>query len=72
MPTIEVPLRGPYDLREVALMGFGHRDEESFDGVMRLGFCVDGDHESQVGVAVRQQGDELSVEIEQTEGPPAD
>ena len=51
-----VPLRGPYDLREVALMGFGHRDEDSFDGVMRLGFCVDGDYESQVGVAVRQDG----------------
>ena len=29
------------DLREVALMGFGHRDEDSFDGVMRLGFCVE-------------------------------
>ena len=72
MTTIEVPLRGPYDLREVALMGFGHRDEDSFDGVMRLGFCVDGDHESQVGVAVRQVGDELAVEIEQHDGPPAD
>ena len=26
----------PLDLRETALMGFGHRDERSFDGVMRM------------------------------------
>lgn len=70
--TVRVPLRGPYDLREVALMGFGHRDESSFDGVMRLGFCVDGDHESQVGVALRQDGDQLVVDIEQSAGPLAD
>lgn len=72
MTTIEVPLRGPYDLREVALMGFGHRDEESFDGVMRLGFCVDGDHETQAGVALRQDGDVLAVTVEETAGPPVD
>ncbi|HEY5979661.1 MAG TPA: hypothetical protein VIT41_08495 [Microlunatus sp.] len=70
-PTVKVPLRGPYDLREVALMGFGHRDEDSFDGIMRLGFCVDGDHESQVGVALRQDGDTLVVTVEQSAGPPA-
>ena len=56
MTTTRIPLLGPYDLREVALMGFGHRDQQSFDGVMRLGFCVDGDHESQVGVALRSRG----------------
>ncbi|MDN5763836.1 MAG: hypothetical protein L0H41_16155 [Microlunatus sp.] len=72
MTMLDVPLRGPYDLREVALMGFGHRDERDFDGIMRLGFCVDGDYESQVGVAVRQDGDRLEVRIEQSEGPPAD
>ena len=72
MTTIEVPLRGPYDLREVALMGFGHRQEDSFDGVMRLGFCVDGDHETQVGVALRQDGDVLAVTIEESVGPPVD
>lgn len=70
--TIRIPLQGPYDLREVALMGFGHRDEESFDGVMRLGFCVDGDYESQVGVAVCQHGDELRLDIEDSAGPTAD
>lgn len=70
--AIRIPLQGPYDLREVALMGFGHRDERSFDGVMRLGFCVDGDHESQVGVAVRQDGDSLTVDIEAGSGSPSD
>jgi DNA-3-methyladenine glycosylase II len=70
--TNRVPLRGPFDLREIAMMGFGHRDEAGFDGVMRLGFCVDGDHESQVGVAVRQDGDALAVTVEQAVGPPAD
>ncbi|HEU5486831.1 MAG TPA: hypothetical protein VFU98_18160 [Microlunatus sp.] len=75
MPTstaLRIPLLGPYDLREVALMGFGHRDEQTFDGVMRLGFCVDGDLESRVGVAVRQVQDQLEVQIEDAAGPPAD
>jgi DNA-3-methyladenine glycosylase II len=54
---------GPYDLGEVALMGFGHRDERSFDGVMRLAFCVDGDYERQVGVEVRQDGGRLQLRI---------
>lgn len=70
--TATVPVNGPYDLREVALMGFGHRDEKDFDGVMRLGFCLDGDYESRVGVAVRQQGDELSIQVEDSAGPTAD
>ncbi|HWI01541.1 MAG TPA: hypothetical protein VNT27_14535 [Propionibacteriaceae bacterium] len=55
--------RGPYDLREVALMGFGHRDEHEFDGVMRLAFCVDGDCERQVGVEVRQSDYQLDLRI---------
>lgn len=72
LATVRVPLQGPYDVREVALMGFGHRDEHSFDGVMRLGFCVDGDYETQVGVAVRQEGDVLLLTIEDSAGPEAD
>jgi DNA-3-methyladenine glycosylase II len=60
--TARIALRGPYDLAEVALMGFGHRDERSFDGVMRLAFCVDGE-EQQVGVEVRQAGDELELVV---------
>ena len=58
-----LPITGPYDLREVALMGFGHRDEASFDGVMRMAFCLDGDLERQVGVEVRQAGDRLDLTI---------
>jgi DNA-3-methyladenine glycosylase II len=69
--TLRVPLHGPYDLRKVALMGFGHRDEQGFDGVMRLGFCADEELESQVGVAVRQDRDALIVDIEDGSGPPA-
>lgn len=63
MSTVEasLPVTGPYDLREVALMGFGHRDERSFDGVMRMAFCLDGDHERQVGVEARQAGDRLDL-----------
>jgi len=60
--TAVIALRGPYDLREVALMGFGHRDETSFDGVMRLAFRVDGldDH---AGVEVRQRDGELALTV---------
>jgi DNA-3-methyladenine glycosylase II len=65
--TARIALRGPYDLAEVALMGFGHRDERSFDGVMRLAFCLDDAHddgpEQQVGVELRQAGDELELVV---------
>jgi len=60
--TALIPLRGPYDLGEVALMGFGHRDESSFDGVMRLAFCLDG-MAGQVGVEVRQQDAALELVV---------
>jgi DNA-3-methyladenine glycosylase II len=59
--TIE--LRGPFSLEEVALMGFGHRDEHSFDGVMRMAFCLDTDLEQQVGVEVRQDGQRLDLVV---------
>ena len=45
------------------MMGFGHRDERSFDGVMRLAFCLDGDLEQQVGVELRQDGQELRLVV---------
>ena len=61
--TASLTVTGPYDLREVALMGFGHRDEASYDGVMRLAFCLDSDLERQVGVEVRQEGDRLDLTI---------
>ena len=37
--TTHLAIVGPFDLREIALMGFGHRDERSFDGVMRWHFA---------------------------------
>jgi len=63
MRTSTIELRGPYSLEEVAMMGFGHRDEHSFDGVMRLAFCVDHDVEQQVGVEVRQSGQQLALVV---------
>ena len=45
---------GRFSLEEVAMMGFGHRHEDHFDGVMRLAFCLDGDgHEQHGAVEVR-------------------
>ncbi|MBS1698894.1 MAG: DNA-3-methyladenine glycosylase 2 family protein [Actinobacteria bacterium] len=61
--TITLPLVGPYDLGEVALMGFGHRDESAFDGVMRLAFCTDA-LDAQVGVEVRQTDDALALTVQ--------
>jgi DNA-3-methyladenine glycosylase II len=69
--TVSLPVTGPYDLREVALMGFGHRDEASFDGVMRMAFCLDSDLERQVGVEARQDGDRLELTVCPVEGEAA-
>jgi len=63
-----IEITGPYDLREVALMGFGHRDEKSFDGTMRMAFCLDGSYERPVGVAARQDGDRLTLEVVTEDG----
>src|SRR5919112_558818 len=61
--TTSLDVRGPYDLGEVALMGFGHRDERQFDGVMRMAFCLDPDYEIPVGVEARQQGDQVQLTV---------
>lgn len=49
-----ITAKGPFSLERVALFGFGHRHETSFDGTMRLAFCLDPDYTQQVGVAVSQ------------------
>ena len=61
--TTTIPVSGPYDLGEVATMGFGHRDEPEFDGVLRLAFCAEPDLALPVGVEVRQQGQVLRVTV---------
>ena len=45
--------RGPFSLEEAANFGFGQRVDPTWDGVIRLAFCVDG-YREQVGVEVRQ------------------
>ncbi len=60
MTTIH-PL-GPYDLRESATFGFGQRLDTSFDGVLRMAFCVDG-YAEQAGVEVRQDGSGVQVTV---------
>jgi DNA-3-methyladenine glycosylase II len=50
--------RGPFSLEEAANFGFGQRIEPTWEGVMRLAFCVDG-YRDQVGVEIRQ--DDLGV-----------
>jgi len=44
---------GPFSLAEAATFGFGQRAGDSWDGIMRLAFCLDG-YADQVGVEVRQ------------------
>jgi DNA-3-methyladenine glycosylase II len=63
--TFTLPTRGPFSLEELATFGFGHNTVTEFDGVMRMAFCLDGStgagsrYGTHVGVAVRQDGDEL-------------
>jgi DNA-3-methyladenine glycosylase II len=70
--TTQIAIRGPFELRELALMGFGHRDERGFDGVMRMAFCLDGDHERQVGIEAQQHGDKLELRAEAVGDPLSD
>lgn len=63
-----LPTRGPFSLADLATLGFGHNTVEQFDGVMRMAFCVDGGYEHHVGVAVRQDGDELHCSVQGSAG----
>jgi DNA-3-methyladenine glycosylase II len=55
MPAGSFTIRpsGPFSLAEAATFGFGQRDAQDLDGVMRLAFCLDG-YQEQVGVEVSQ------------------
>jgi DNA-3-methyladenine glycosylase II len=70
--TTQLDVVSPFDLREIATMGFGHRDERSFDGVMRMAFCLDGDYERQVGVEAEQFGDRLELRVQSAGDPLSD
>lgn len=61
--TVTLPTRGRLNLMRTALVGFGHRAEQDWDGVMRLAFTVDGTHEQSAGVEIRQRDDELDLTI---------
>lgn len=60
MTTTTITPLGPYELRESATFGFGQRLDTSFDGVMRMAFCVDG-HTEAAGVEIRQ--DDAGVHV---------
>jgi DNA-3-methyladenine glycosylase II len=55
--------RGPYRLRASAEFGFGQRQRQQYDGVMRMAFAVDGTH-APAAVAVRQAVDDGPVEVD--------
>ena len=46
MTTTTIEPRGPFSLRESATLGFGHRHDIGYDGVMRMAFCLDSYAES--------------------------
>lgn len=56
MPHTTIVPSGPFSLRESALFGFGQRCDASFDGTMRLAFCLDGSFHP-VGAALSQTDD---------------
>jgi DNA-3-methyladenine glycosylase II len=51
--TFTITPSGPFSLGRAATFGFGQRHDASWDGVMRLAFCLDG-YSAHVGVEVRQ------------------
>lgn len=65
---VRLEAAGSYDLGEIATMGFGHRDEHTFDGVMRMAFRLDGDLERPIAVAARQEGQTVELAID-SDGP---
>ncbi|GJF05802.1 DNA-3-methyladenine glycosylase II [Pseudonocardia sp. D17] len=58
MTNFRITPQGPFSLAEAATFGFGHRAEASFDGTMRMAFCLD-DLSGQVGVALTVDGTDV-------------
>ena len=72
MTSTTIKIRGPFSLQESATFGFGHRLDTTFDGVMRMAFRVDGSGYAQAaGVAVRQDGDTVHVDVHGDADPEA-
>ncbi|MTD13045.1 DNA-3-methyladenine glycosylase 2 family protein [Nakamurella sp. YIM 132087] len=65
MTTFTLRPSGRYSLRESAEFGFGQREAERFDGVMRLAFCSD-EHFRPVGVALTRPGDGDHADVHAT------
>ncbi|MGI8776673.1 MAG: DNA-3-methyladenine glycosylase family protein [Acidimicrobiales bacterium] len=61
--TFTIEPRGPFSLEEANNFGFGQRSATTWDGIMRLAFCVDG-YRDQVGVAVRQDDHGVHCSVE--------
>lgn len=64
--TFTITPSGPFSLAQAATFGFGQRDGQGWDGVMRLAFCLDG-YATQAGVEVRQ--DDSDVVLGTVHGP---
>jgi DNA-3-methyladenine glycosylase II len=56
MDTFTIEPRGRFSLKEAAQFGFGQRFETTYDGIMRLAFCLDG-YQRQAGVSLTQATD---------------
>src|SRR4051794_36857579 len=70
MTTTTIEPRGPFSLREAATLGFGHRHDLAYDGVMRMAFCLDS-LAGAAGVEVRQDGAGVHVTVLGDADPPA-
>lgn len=62
MTTTTIQPRGPFSLRESATFGFGHRHDPSYDGVMRMAFCLDS-YAGAAGAEVRQDAAGVHVTV---------
>ena len=70
MTTTTIEPRGPFSLRESATLGFGHRHDIAYDGVMRMAFCLDS-YADAAGVEVRQDDAGVHVTVRGDADPAA-
>jgi DNA-3-methyladenine glycosylase II len=70
MTTMTIEPRGPFSLRESATLGFGHRHDIAYDGVMRMAFCLDS-YADAAGVEIRQDDAGVHVTVRGDADPAA-